>query len=124
MREVAWVVFDEIHYMRDASEYSKKCDFGTCRRADYAIQFAVWFGKKPSFSSPIKFDMCFCLQQFPMPCSLPNGLQRCTTSHAMSFIPISVRRHSSTTFTPLGLKASILSSMRMAGSVKRISRMR
>lgn len=23
MREVAWVVFDEIHYMRDASKYSK-----------------------------------------------------------------------------------------------------
>ena len=27
MREVAWVVFDEIHYMRDASKYSKKLRF-------------------------------------------------------------------------------------------------
>jgi ATP-dependent RNA helicase DOB1 len=29
MREVAWVVFDEIHYLRDASRYTNECMGGT-----------------------------------------------------------------------------------------------
>ena len=54
MREVAWVVFDEVHYMRDKSR--------------------GLFGKKRLFYYPIRFIMYFYQLQSLMLWNLLNGL--------------------------------------------------
>ena len=50
MREVAWVVFDEIHYMRDKGNSSKQChtyDINPFAPGDFAekcvLKLVEWF---------------------------------------------------------------------------------
>src|ERR1700731_5048575 len=67
MREVAWVIFDEIHYMRDK---------GMLILHLYLLQNVVLYGRKRSFSFRIKYTTSSCQLPFPMHCNSLNGLQK------------------------------------------------
>src|ERR1700692_4221230 len=68
MREVAWVIFDEIHYMRDSGMYSwLQTVISRVQFIDAIVsQNVVLFGKKPSFYFHILSATFFCPQPFLM----------------------------------------------------------
>jgi hypothetical protein len=84
MREVAWVIFDEIHYMRDK---------GALILYLYLLQNVVLYGKKRSFSFQIKYITSSCQLPSPMHCNSLNGLQKYIRNPVMLFTPISDPRH-------------------------------
>lgn len=93
MREVAWVIFDEIHYMRDAGVYiiqkahtidhltlhSKVafCVFQKPERLvsllDLTFQSVAWCGRRPSFFFLTTCIMSSCQPPSPMPDNLLSG---------------------------------------------------
>ncbi len=68
MREVAWVIFDEVHYI---ARQGTRC----------------LFGKETIILLPDKVRYVFLSRRYPMLCNLRNGLQKIITSHATLFIP-------------------------------------
>ena len=86
MREVGWVVFDEIHYMRDKgilySMYNNKniilmymyvVNIWLTCACNYLFQNGVWSGRRLSYYYQTMFIMCSYLPLYLMPYSLQNG---------------------------------------------------
>jgi hypothetical protein len=113
MREVAWVIFDEIHYMRDK---------GMLMLHLYLLQNVVLYGKKRSFSFQIKYTTSSCQLPFPMHCNSLNGLQKYIRKPVMLFTPISDPRHFNITCSPLEELESFYVSTTVVNSEKRIFR--
>ena len=82
MREVAWVIFDEIHYMRDKGFHPPR------PQADM-VQNAAWSGKKQSSSSPIRSITSSFPRQSPTPYNSHNGSPKSmvnpVTSYTLTF---------------------------------------
>jgi hypothetical protein len=63
IREVGWVIFDEIHYMRDKGN-------NLVRQVNYIVfclQNGELFGKRPSSCCPPRLISSFSQPPFPMP---------------------------------------------------------
>jgi len=95
MREVAWVVFDEIHYMRDKG--TNRYPFYWWRLAELP-QLVGWYGRRQSFYFLTKSDMYFCRPPYPMQCNLQSGLRRPIANLVMLSIRTSDLHHYNITF--------------------------
>jgi hypothetical protein len=90
MREVAWVVFDEIHYMRDKGKRTLvKCVNSILLLTTHCLQTEELYGKKPLSFFLTLFVMFSFQPQSLIVCSSRNGLRSCITSHVTSSTPTS-----------------------------------
>jgi len=122
MREVQWVIFDEIHYMRDKGMQPQP-NIEPLQLSDVS-QLVVSFGKKLLFYFRIKSAMSFCLQRFPMQCSLPSGYPKYIISHVTLCTQISDLHLYNITSSLLGLTEFTWLLMRRVYSVRITSRKR
>jgi len=76
MREVGWVIFDEIHYMRDKGMPPLSASRINVNKNE------VLYGKKQLSFSPIKFITSSFPLLSPTPCNSHNGSQKSTCNLA------------------------------------------
>ena len=98
MREVAWVIFDEVHYMRDKGM--------SLSVSSLTAQNEASSGRKPSFYFLTRSAMSSSPPPYPIRWNLPSGSARRTNSHVTLFTQISARLHCSITSFPLDQKES------------------
>lgn len=120
MREVAWVIFDEIHYMRDTGTldlFYQRMAFGLT----VIVQKEVLFGRNPSFYYHTLCAMSSCQLLSRTLWSLQNGFVKYMSSLATLSIQISVPRRFNTTCFRLELMVFTWSSTKKVVSKKRTS---